>query len=138
MGLLTGLLLLAGVFGGSALSTNLKQDKMLKQYEEDFEGQNTSSADPEAEFLRAKIRSEVFNDWYGGKRKLYPKEYIAFFELNSKELLGYQIYLINKKQWEQGVCQSPKQFFTLSEWTKANSPVKRKIKHFNETGEMIW
>ncbi len=137
MGLLLGLLLLGGIGIGSAISTNSKQDKMLKQAEEDFEGQNTSSADPNAEFLRAKIRSEVFNDWYG-KRKLYPKEYIAFFELNSKELLGYQIFLINKKQWEQGVCQSPKQFFTLSEWSYPNSPVKRKIKHFNETGEMIW
>ena len=82
MGLLTGLLLLAGVFGGSALSTNLKQDKMLRKYNEDHAGQNVSSADEDANFLRAKARSEAINDWYSGERKLYPEEYIPYFELS--------------------------------------------------------
>ena len=137
MGLLTGLLLLAGVFGGSALSTNLKQDKMLRKYNEDHAGQNVSSADEDANFLRAKARSEAINDWYSGERKLYPEEYIPYFELSESARFGYQRYLTYKKQWELGVCQLPKQFFELNEFANPNSATMQKIKHFNETGEFI-
>ena len=78
MGLLSGLLLLLGATAVSSISTNSKQDKMLRKYNEDHAGQNVSSADEDANFLRDKVRSEVYNDWNSGDKKMYPEEYIPF------------------------------------------------------------
>lgn len=136
MGLLLGLLLFGGVCASSAFSTSKKQNEKLARYNAQHEGQ-ICGYEPYAKIKRDKNWTRVYNDWLNDKI-MYPVEYVEYFKKNYNARFAYQIYLSSKLDWEDGVCERPKDYFRAVELEFCPcGKIGQKIKIFNETGEFI-
>lgn len=79
-------------------------------------------------------------DWEG-ERKMFPKEYWAYFERNDKARQAYIQGLVGKQEMEAGrkpILSGYYDKHTYNPFGMFNSQYAEKIKIFNETGRMYF
>jgi len=87
------------------------------------------------------IHSDMFNDWYLGERKFYPKEYEAYFERNDKARADYTGCLTSQQEAKEGlrpVLAMTFNRFTYDPFEGFHYNYDNYIKIFNETGRLYF
>ena len=86
------------------------------------------------------IYSDMFDDWYSGERKFYPKEYEMYFERNDKARAAYTAGLVTQQEASEGLRPVCGNFNILDfhPFEAFHENYDNYIKIFNEIGRLYF